>query len=312
MARRPPLRKAVPTILAAIPLLLAWGASAEVLYSLDADSPSRVGGSGSDVLVRRAGPAPAAPLPVGALGPSGEGLDEVDALSHGGPGFGAIHFSVDRLSLGPDRVSADDATGSSDELDALALERPGALLFSLAAGNLLAFGGADVLAPGPQVAIPASALGLGFLDDIDALHVDGESGDVYLSLTPASPSLATLGASPADVLVVRAGSGRPVVFAAAAELGLGPDDNLDALAFAAGDEANLELAGPCASPRGDGPHRADERVAFADLVFSGAPGGPAARLDPACGRDLAAHEAALVACLGAGEVRVASVGTACP
>ncbi|MDJ0849112.1 MAG: hypothetical protein QNK04_12100 [Myxococcota bacterium] len=284
-------------------LVVAAPAGAQVLYSLDQDSPSGVGVSNSDVLAVSAGtPAagsaggpPAVETAATVLGLSGGSLDEVDALSRGGAVTGAFHFSVDRYSLRRHAGASGPAT--SDDLDALALEREGPLFFSLAAGNLFAFGGADVLAPGPSVAIPAAALGLGFLDDIDALHVDDSSGDVYFSLTPASPTLATLGASAADVLVVREGKGRPEVFAAAADVGLRADDNLDALAFTGPEEPGIELAGPCSVGAEVGSESAP-RAAVADLIFSGGSGEAVSRVDPACGRDLALRPPAVVACAG--------------
>jgi hypothetical protein len=220
-------------------------AAARVLYSLDAGSPGSAEVSNSDLLSPSAGAVgvPAVDVPAAALGLSGGALDEVDALSVAGPEGGLLHFSIDRYSVRPGGEAHGDVSGmpreteTGDDLDALALAGEGGLFFSLAAGNLQAFGGADVLAPGPRVAIPASALGLTFLDDIDALHVSRANGDVYFSLTPASPSLARLGAGPADVLVARGGVGPPVVFAASSALGLLSTDNVDALVFVGEDGA---------------------------------------------------------------------------
>ncbi len=79
------------------------------------------------------------------------------------------------------------------------------------------------------------AVGLGPGDDIDALALieDGIFGPtpgdaIYFSLTPGSPTLAGLGASPADVLVTSLG-GAPAVAFTAASLGLLPTDDIDAL-----------------------------------------------------------------------------------
>jgi hypothetical protein len=79
------------------------------------------------------------------------------------------------------------------------------------------------------------AIGLGPGDDIDALVIvdDGIAGPspgdaIYFSLTPGSPTLAGLGASPADVLLTSIG-GVPVVAFPAAALGLLPGDDIDAL-----------------------------------------------------------------------------------
>ncbi len=318
MARLRLERRALLVVFAAA-LLLAGPAWAKVLYSLDADSPRAVGDSNSHLLLVPSASAPASTSPTvdtaaSALGLSGGSLDEVDALSLGGAGSGVFHFSVDRFSLEQEAAKPGRPASSSDDLDALALDGRGPLYFSLAAGNLSALGGADVLAPGPSVVIPASALGLTFLDDIDALHVDDVNGDVYFSLTPASPSLASLGAGPADVLVVRGGSGRPEIYAAAAGLGLGPGDNVDALAFADGERAGVELAGPCVAPTeaDDGSDRAAPRAAVADLVFAGRSGQAPQRIDPACGRDLALRPPAVVACVGPRVAGRAAPPGACP
>ena len=90
-----------------------------------------------------------------------------------------------------------------------------------------------------------SQLGLVQGDDIDAMIIIDDAGDglfdpsvdqVLFSLTPDSPSLATIeGASPAgaaaDVFTTVAGA-PPAVFASALDLGLGdPADNVDALDF---------------------------------------------------------------------------------
>jgi len=75
-------------------------------------------------------------------------------------------------------------------------------------------------------------------DDIDALivfdtnengHFD-ESDQVLFSLAPGSPSLATIPGTAADVFVA-APEQMPAVFAAGADLGLGEQDNIDALDF---------------------------------------------------------------------------------
>jgi hypothetical protein len=91
---------------------------------------------------------------------------------------------------------------------------------------------------GVYAALPA--LGLLPGDDIDALEIieDGVAGfgagdTVFFSLTPGSPTLVGLGASPADLLAVGGIFGlAPIVFAPAGTLGLLPTDNIDALDFA--------------------------------------------------------------------------------
>jgi hypothetical protein len=70
------------------------------------------------------------------------------------------------------------------------------------------------------------------LDTNDASTVDA-NGDgvpeqpVYFSLAAGSPTLTALGFSPGDILVTRNGQA-PSVFASDAQLGLGPQDDLDA------------------------------------------------------------------------------------
>lgn len=91
----------------------------------------------------------------------------------------------------------------------------------------------------PAVYTPGSGLGLVAGDDVDALVVvdDGAAGfsfltdTIYYSLTPGSPTLTTLGASAADILVVGGGTATPSVLATAASLGLLTSDNLNALDF---------------------------------------------------------------------------------
>ena len=115
-------------------------------------------------------------------------------------------------------------------------------------------------------------------DDLDALYrhdsadVDGD-GDgvperpVYFSLDAASPSLAALDVSAADVLQTVSGSA-PTMYASAATLGLEEGDDLDAL---------------CLRESGDGVYGAGDV-----LYFSLAPGSPTlARIDAGPGDILA-------------------------
>ena len=111
--------------------------------------------------------------------------------------------------------------------------------------------GADIFYnPNPLDGAPTTVfathdeLGLAQADDIDAMiifddNIDGRlngTDRVVFSLTPDSPSLAMIpGASPfgpgADVFFATIG-GPPILFAAAADIGLGTDaDNVDALDF---------------------------------------------------------------------------------
>jgi hypothetical protein len=128
-----------------------------------------------------------------------------------------------------------------DNLDALDVGAPTGLVpafFSLAAGNVYGLSGADILIPGPAVGIPAGALGLAVIDDIDALHMDFSTGDIFFSLAPGSPSLFVVSpgcpappCSAADIFIVPGGLPPFVPFAPAAAQGLLGIDNIDALAF---------------------------------------------------------------------------------
>ncbi len=88
-----------------------------------------------------------------------------------------------------------------------------------------------------SVFLPATVLGLGTSDDIDAMAVfdtdaDGffSDGDQLLfSLTPVSPLLGAMGWSAADVLTFSFGDIEPSRFALASDLGLAAGDNLDML-----------------------------------------------------------------------------------
>ena len=72
-------------------------------------------------------------------------------------------------------------------------------------------------------------------DDLDALALfnpTGELGDAhaYFSLAPGSPTLTSWGASPADVFYTDfSGASSSYVVFTAADLGLLPTDNVDAL-----------------------------------------------------------------------------------
>lgn len=87
----------------------------------------------------------------------------------------------------------------------------------------------------PALYASAAALGLAFADDIDGLTIVRDSSAVFpaselifFSLSPGSPTLGLLTASPADVLVTSIG-GSPVIAFASGSLGLLPSDDVDAL-----------------------------------------------------------------------------------
>jgi hypothetical protein len=159
-----------------------------------------------------------------------------------------------------------DNTGNpQDNLDAVAFEefdltgngvqdRP--VYFSLGAGSpSLAAGGfnaADILIS-PAVGIinvfaAAGQIGLTVDDDLDALALldlnqDGTAsvGDMGLfSLAPGSPTLAALGASPAD-LFFTSFNGASAVRYQAVSLGLLPEDNIDALEVQIPEPATIAL-----------------------------------------------------------------------
>lgn len=89
--------------------------------------------------------------------------------------------------------------------------------------------GSEDLFAGPNL------LGLDLLDQIDGLivlddNLDGSfngTDTVYVSLAPGSPTLAALGATPGDVLVLEAGN--VAIFAPALVFGLATTDNMNAL-----------------------------------------------------------------------------------
>ncbi len=96
--------------------------------------------------------------------------------------------------------------------------------------------GYTVVAPAPIIHAGFGALGLVFLDDIDALAIieDGQvgfsAGDaIYFSLAPGSPTLGFLGASAADILLTGVFPIVPSIAIGAPALGLLPADDIDAL-----------------------------------------------------------------------------------
>jgi hypothetical protein len=119
----------------------------------------------------------------------------------------------------------------------------GTSLYSLGmAGAIPApYTAADIISPVLPFGVPwapAGALGLMMGDDIDALIVqDLAPGPVYMpgfdlvafSLTPGSPTLGAIGATPGDLLLAMPGGVFPIVFIPAMAFGLGPMDNLDAI-----------------------------------------------------------------------------------
>jgi hypothetical protein len=132
-----------------------------------------------------------------------------------------------------DDLDALDTIGAPPMLMALALGHPylGASGFGGCGGDLFI----PVAGGPPAPALPFFALGLATcLDDVDALHFDPGTSDLYFSLAPGSPSLApgvicAAGCSPADILVAPGGGGVAFFFAPAAALGLLFTDNVNAI-----------------------------------------------------------------------------------
>lgn len=96
----------------------------------------------------------------------------------------------------------------------------------------------NITSPGSEsVFAHFEQLGLIRADDIDGLAVyddnlDGQfdsTDQVLFSLTPNSPTLAFIGAGPADILSFRADLPGLTIFETAMNLGLRPTDNIDAL-----------------------------------------------------------------------------------
>jgi uncharacterized protein (TIGR03437 family) len=91
-------------------------------------------------------------------------------------------------------------------------------------------------------------------DDVDSLaeqppefaDSDGDGvpdRDIYFTLANGSPSLATLGVAPSDILVTSNG-GPPTVFVDHTELGLTPDDDIDAFCLASTSRSMLYSLAP--------------------------------------------------------------------
>lgn len=141
---------------------------------------------------------------------------------------------VDALSADPCATVDVDCNGLLDD----------ALYFTLAANSpSLAQASAttaDILSAdgffAPEVWASRTALGLAATDVIDGLclsengNASYDSGDtLYFSLAAGSPTLATLGAQPGDLLQPPSGTAPLRRVASASALGLAPADNVDAL-----------------------------------------------------------------------------------
>jgi hypothetical protein len=149
--------------------------------------------------------------------------DDVDALSFGTDAFDqpdatTLVFSVRPGSMGaPNTGVRQQAAGGTEE---------GSEYVTFVDSTNQTLVPADVIVPLAQTD------DLDSLTDYPAAVVDLDADlipdrPVFFSLAPGSPSLATLGASPADVLVSIGGV--PSIYAPAAALGLTASDDVDAL-----------------------------------------------------------------------------------
>jgi len=232
-------------------------------FSLDPSSPSlhairtaapKRKGSAADLLTHHPG-IPATGTPVVAYRAEALGLtpdDDIDGLSFGlepvlAPGGEyAIEFSVDRSGTGAPGTGVfleSGAGGSEASSDLFETFLPAPPSPPIVPPNRQVWDGNGSSAPTLQlreVSSPNLAIG----DDLDALEgpprIVDEDGDgvrdrrVFFSLAPGSPTLAAIGATPADVLVcvppsngACGASTLPGIFLAHGDLGLAPTDNLE-------------------------------------------------------------------------------------
>lgn len=190
--------------------------------------------------------------------------DDIDAISYGvdgidEPGATTLGFSVHPASAG--------AAGTGVAQQAALGTQEGAEFVSHVDSTNQLLVDPDLLVP-----VPAT-------DDVDALvdypaSVVDTNGDgtpenpVFLSLAPGSPTLATLGASPADVLV--SVGGVISIFATAASFGAQPGDDLDAMCLMKASWPNTTLRP--GSTAADVPPPGG--LLFDAMLFSLAPGSP--------------------------------------
>lgn len=190
-------------------------------------------------------------------------------------GFNYLVWNQADLGPAPALPTGGFAIPPIDDIDALDLPSGfiGGGVFALATGHphigpmgLVGCGGdlftPPAVLPGPPMpafAFGPPGFGLGLAscaDDVDALHfATGPQASFYFSLAPGSPSLlpgspiagCLAGCSPADIFAVLiAAPGAAVRIATAADLGLLPNDDVDAMAWpdcAAPGGADLDLDG---------------------------------------------------------------------
>ena len=133
-----------------------------------------------------------------------------------------------------------------DDVDALTRSTPVQMTFTLAPGHPYTGGSGEIGCGGDYFSFAnGSYMGLGLAscdDDVDGLQIQIQTtptvNELYYSLAPGSPSLlpgspilgCALGCSAADIFVKRTGA-QAEIFATAADLGLLPSDDVDALSF---------------------------------------------------------------------------------
>jgi hypothetical protein len=191
----------------------------------------------ADILIDFGAPPPfiAAPVSGAALGLAPG--DIVDAISDGVDPLLSPH--LDYFSVGP---GTSGVPGSGVTAEILADTPPGATpghLSDIFIAGLFVPLGTNMLAPAGLGWTPGTGTGdednTGLVnpgDNVNAYELLGASAVVFFSLAPTSPTLAALGATPADILVSGVGSGGPpVIFLPGAALGLPPGADLDALAL---------------------------------------------------------------------------------
>jgi Thrombospondin type 3 repeat/Bacterial TSP3 repeat len=240
-------RHAAASLCCAAWTVAASGAAAEGAPSflLDAASPTGVaiGAAPGEVLNPAAPPAPGPglPVPLRALPLSSLGLvpgDVPSSLSFGLDALphGQLHFTVDRDARGiaglfPPDVSTERSSGAAGDVYRSSFPPHHTLVLD---GNGI---GNDPPVAGLGLDEGGSAIdGLVGLELCGRRTVDRD-GDglleapIYFVLAPGSPTLAAIGAGPADVLRARVGtSGPPTVWRSASSFGLQAGDVIDALA----------------------------------------------------------------------------------
>ena len=224
--------------------------------------------------------------------------DDIDGLSFGlepvfvsGRSY-ALEFSVDRAATGAPGtdVFAESSHPGGPEAASDVFEKfePAAPSPPLVPANRQVWDGNGSNAPTLQLLETSPDHSLG--DNLDALEgspriVDPNQDGVrdlpiYFSLAPGSPTLATISASPADILVCAApttaacgADAVPTVFIAHGALGLGPGDNLEDFSLDAA-TGNVDFT--------VSPGTADPGVIFKRPGFDGCPGfSPCQRFSPA-------------------------------